>query len=269
MRAPLQQGAFPFPVKYGYCAVGRVEFGPDFLRDKIVFCLHPHQDRFVASANSVVVVRGEVPPKRATLASNMETALNAHWDAGTRPGDRINVIGGGIVGLLIAAVAERIPGSEVVLVDISEEIHRIAAALGITSARPDELSKRALADVVFHTSASAAGLQTAIDCAAQEATVVEVSWYGSREVAVKLGGAFHAKRLRLVSSQVGAVATPQRTRWTHRRRIEKALDLLTDPKLDLLVEGEVPFTEAPDRMADILSPDATGLPPVFAYDAAD
>jgi len=266
MRAPLQQGAFPFPVKYGYCAVGRVVNGPQSLNGKLVFCLHPHQDRFVAVANNVVLIPDGVPAKRAVLAANVETALNAVWDARVLPGDRVIVIGAGIVGLLIAAVACRILGTDVSVVDRSDATRNEAAALGVPFIMAGDADDLAAADVVFHTTATGGGLQSAIRAAGMEATVCEVSWYGDREINVGLGGAFHSKRLKLVSSQVGQIAEPQRTRWDYRRRLGKALEILAEPAFDALVEDEVRFDDLPERMADILSDTATGLPPVIAYE---
>ncbi|MCB1514896.1 MAG: zinc-binding alcohol dehydrogenase [Hyphomicrobiaceae bacterium] len=264
MRAPLQEGAFPFPVKYGYCATGIVEDGPEPLIGQTVFCLHPHQDVFIAPANMLVPVPDDVPPRRATLAANMETALNAHWDAGTGPADRIVVVGAGVVGLLVAAIAARLPGTEVTVVDVAEARRGIAESLGARFALPGKAPGDA--DVVFHTSATAAGLNTAIGCAGMEATVVELSWYGEKEVPAVLGGAFHSRRLRLVSSQVGQVSASRRPRWTYRRRMEAALQLLARAcELDALVAEEISFLDATRELPNVLADDAAGLAPVIAY----
>ena len=267
MRAPLQIGDFPFPVKYGYCAVGVVEEGPKQLQGHVAFCLQPHQDNFVAPAATCIRVPQGIPPKRATLAANMETALNGHWDASTKPGDRVIVIGGGIVGLLTAYLAAQIPGAEVTLVDTSEQRRAVATELGIAFAKPAEIDHEA--DVVFHTSATASGMQSAIDAAGFEATVVEMSWYGAREIGLSLGGAFHSKRLRLISSQVGHVGGNQRPRWSFRRRLAKALELCTDARLDVLVTAEIPFNEAPEALPGVFADQSSNLPPVLRYPAAD
>lgn len=267
MRAPLQDGAFPFPVKYGYCATGTVEDGPDALLGRTVFCLHPHQDTFLAPADMLVPFPTEGPdavsPRRATLAANMETALNAHWDADTGPGDRIVVVGAGVVGLLAAHIAARLPGAEVTVVDVAPERHALAEAVGARFALPADAPKDA--DFVFHASATAAGLQTAIAAAGMEATVVELSWYGDKPVAVNLGDIFHSRRIRLISSQVGQVAPSRRPRWTFRRRIEAALRLLADPALDALVATEIAFVDAPRELPRLLGPGAEGLAPVMRY----
>jgi len=266
MRAPMQEGGFPFPVKYGYCAVGVVDAGPDAWLGKTVFALHPHQDCFVAPLDRLTVVPDAVPPRRATLAANMETALNALWDSGAGPADRIVVVGAGVVGLLVTALAARLPGSEVTVVDVASERREIAESLGARFAAPEAVPEGA--DVVFHTSASPAGLAAAIAAAGREATVVELSWYGDREIAVKLGGAFHSQRLKLLSSQVGQVSPGRRPRWDYGRRLGAALRLLADPRLDALVKEEIAFDDAAKELPRILAPGAGGLAPVIRYKGA-
>lgn len=264
MRAPMQEGDFPFPVKYGYCAVGKVEVGPEDLIGRTVFCLHPHQDWFVAPVGMLVPVPDHIPPRRATLAANMETALNALWDSGAGPADRIVIVGAGIVGLMVTALAARIPGADVTVIDVAADRRALAESLGARfETGPSGAS--AGADVVFHTSVSAAGLDTAIACAGLEAAVVEMSWYGDRETPVRLGGAFHSQRMKLVSSQVGQVSPGRRPRWDYRRRLEAALRLLADERLDALVADEIAFADAPGELPRILGPGAGGLAPVIRY----
>jgi hypothetical protein len=267
MRAPLQAGDFPFPVKYGYCAVGVVEVGPAAMVGRTVFCLHPHQDRFAAPVGMLALVPDDVPARRATLAANMETALNALWDAGAGPADRIVVIGGGVVGLLVGYLAARLPGAQVVLCDVEPSRGVVAAGLGVAFAQADALPSDA--DIVFHASASGQGLAAAIGCAGIEACVVEMSWYGDRVVPVALGGAFHSRRLRIVSSQVGMVSPSRRARWPYARRLAAALDLLGDPRLDGLVKGTIDFADAPRGLPAVLAPGALGLAPVIRYPGAD
>lgn len=263
MRAPNQEGAFPFPVKYGYCATGAVEDGPPELIGRTVFCLHPHQDYFNVPAAELTLVPDAVPPKRATLAANMETALNGLWDGGAGPADRIVVVGAGIVGLLIASLAARLPGAQVTAVDVDDSRRGIIEQLGARFTAPAQAPRDA--DVVFHASATADGLNAAISCAGLEGTIVEMSWYGDTAVKAGLGGAFHSRRLRLVSSQVGQVSPGHRPRWDYRRRMEAALALLADPALDALVTEEIAFDETPRRLPQILAPVATGLAPVIVY----
>ena len=265
MRGPGMEGDFPFPVKYGYCGVGVVEQGSADLLGQTVFCLHPHQDRFLAPAAMAVPVPENVPPRRAILGANMETALNAMWDSGAGPADRIVVVGAGILGLLIARLCAALPGAEVTLVDVARERADVAARLGAGFATPEQCPVEA--DLVFHTSASAAGLQTALAAAGQEARIVELSWYGDKVVPVVLGGAFHSRRLTLVASQVGHVSPSRRPRWSYRRRMAAALELLADPVFDALLGEDLPFEDAPKRLPDLLRQSGSGLPPVISYPA--
>lgn len=263
MRAPMQQGDFPFPVKYGYCAVAVIEDGPAELVGRTVFGLHPHQDVFVAPLDKLVPVPEAVPARRATLAANMETALNAHWDGSTGPGDRVVVVGAGVVGLLVAHLAGRLPGTDVTVVDVDPARAALAEVLGCRFAAPE--AAPCDADVVFHTSATGAGLATALAAAGSEATVVELSWYGEKPVFAPLGGPFHSRRLNLVSSQVGQIAPSRRPRWSYRRRLEKALALLDSPALDQLVADDIAFADAPRLLPDILATSAGSLAPVIRY----
>lgn len=246
MRAPLMGGDFPFPVKYGYCAVGATPGGAR------VFVLHPHQDVFHAPASMCVPVPDAVPSRRAVLAANMETAVNIVWDAAPLVGQRILVIGAGVVGLLTASLLTQIPGAVVTIVDIDPSRAALAHGFGCGFAAPDDAPGEQ--ELIVHASASEAGLRLALDRAAFEGRIVEASWYGDRAPSVPLGEAFHARRLRLIASQVGAVAPPMRGRRTYRQRLALALDLLADPAYDALLEGPTPFESLPGAMPGILMP---------------
>jgi NADPH:quinone reductase-like Zn-dependent oxidoreductase len=249
MRAPFQQGDFPAPVKYGYASVGQVEQGPRELRGRKVFVLFPHQTHYVVPAVAVHPLPSSVPAERGVLAANLETAINGVWDANVQPGDRVAVVGAGTVGCLVAWLAARIAGCEVELIDTNARRVRVAQALGTRFAAPEGATPEA--DVVFHTSGSPAGLPVALNLAALEARVVEMSWYGDKTVSLPLGEAFHAKRLMLLSSQVGRVPSARRARWDTRRRLGLALRLLEDPALDVLITGESPFDALPEVMAQL------------------
>jgi len=266
MRAPMMGGAFPFPVKYGYATVGRVEAGPAELDGHIVFSLHPHQDVFTLPAAAVCPVPEGVPPQRAVLAANMETALNAVWDGAPGPADRIAVVGGGLLGLLVAHLCAWIPGTEVTVVDIAPAREELARALGADFVGPDEAPGDC--DLVFHASASAAGLATALRLAGEEATIVELSWYGRGDIAAPLGEAFHSRRLRLLSSQVGKVAPSHRSRWTHKRRLAAALALLADPVLDGLLAPAVAFADLPAKLPEVFSAHSSAVCPLIRYPGA-
>ncbi|HEX2555181.1 MAG TPA: zinc-binding alcohol dehydrogenase [Microvirga sp.] len=261
MRAPMQEGDFPYPVKYGYCAVGIAEDGP--LQGRAIFALHPHQERFTAPLPMLHPVPEGVPARRAVLAANMETALNALWDSGAGPGDRILVVGAGVVGLLAGYIAARIPGAEVTIVDIDFARRPVAESFGAAFTKP--LDAPGEADVVIHASATPSGLACALACAGAEATVVEMSWYGDRMVPAPLGLDFHAKRLRLIASQVGQVAPSRRPRWDYGRRMAKALELLADERLDALVTGEVAFADLPAALPRLFAEGAPGLATAVRY----
>jgi threonine dehydrogenase-like Zn-dependent dehydrogenase len=250
MRAPFMAGDFPFPVKYGYAAVGQIENGSDPLRGKTVFALYPHQTAFNIPSGAAVALPEDVPPLRAVLAANMETALNGVWDAAPGTADRIAVVGAGVVGSLVAYLCGRIAGTDVTLVDINSSRAELAGKLGVSFAEPG--NAKADCDLVVHASGSPDGLRTALELAGDEATVLEMSWYGDAPVTAMLGGPFHSRRLRLVSSQVGHIAPSHRPRWTHGRRLAAAIALLNDPRLDALLAPAVAFGDLPERLPGIL-----------------
>ena len=250
MRAPFMAGHFPFPVKYGYATVGRIEGDTEALRGRNVFTLHPHQDLFNIPVGAAILLPETLPPQRAVLAANMETALNAVWDAAPGPADRIAVVGAGVVGSLVAYLCGRLPGAEVTLVDINPARAELARALGVNFASAE--TAEGDCDLVVHASGNPAGLGTALALAGEEATVLEMSWYGDAPVAAPLGGAFHSRRQRLVSSQVGRIAPSHRPRWTYGRRLAAALALLADARLDALLAPAIAFQDLPRRLPDIL-----------------
>jgi NADPH:quinone reductase-like Zn-dependent oxidoreductase len=249
MRAPFQEGDFPGPVKYGYLNVGAVEHGPPKLRGRTVFCLYPHQTTYVVPAGAVTVVPDDVPPERAVLAGTVETAINALWDAPPLVGDRVAVVGAGMVGCCVARLLARFPGVEVTLVDVEASRAAVASALGAGFAQPDDA--RGGCDLVVHTSATSAGLQRSLDLLAAEATVLDLSWYGDTEVRLALGGAFHARRLGVRASQVGTVSPARSAQRSPADRLQLALELLRDPAFDALLTGESRFEDLPDVMASL------------------
>jgi NADPH:quinone reductase-like Zn-dependent oxidoreductase len=250
MRAPFMGGSFPFPVKYGYATVGRIEDGPEEQLGRIVFALHPHQHLFNIPESAIVALPETVLPQRAVLAANMETALNAVWDSSAGPADRIAIVGAGAVGALVAFLCGGLAGAEAMLVDINESRAELAQKLGVRFAKPE--TAKGDCDLVVHASGTAAGLRTALALAGEEATVLELSWYGDTPVTAPLGGAFHSRRLRLISSQVSQVASSHRPRWTHSRRLAAAVALLADSRLDALLAPMVSFYDLPRRLPDIL-----------------
>ncbi len=267
MRAPFQSGDFPAPVKYGYISVGEVVAGPAELIGRGVYCLYPHQDLYQVPAEAVTLLSDGLPLGRAVLAANLETAVNGLWDAAPRVGDRIAVVGAGTLGCLVAWLAGRIPGCAVELIDTNPRRAGIAEALGVGFRAPDAAAPDA--DLVIHASGNPAGLGTALGLAAFEATVLELSWFGAKPVTLPLGEAFHQRRLRLISSQVGSVASAQRARWGHRRRLALALSLLAESAadaLDVLITGEDPFDALPSVQARLVTAPGDTLTHRIRYD---
>ena len=256
MRAPLMGGTFPFPVKYGYSVVAERADGAR------VFVLHPHQDFFLAPEAMCVLVPDAIPTRRAILAANMETALNIVWDAAPLAGERMLVIGAGVVGLLAASLLTRSPAAGVTVVDVNPARAALARSFGCAFAAPDDAPPEQ--ELIVHASGSEAGLRLALDRGAFEARIVEASWFGDRAPSVPLGEAFHARRLRLIASQVGAVASAMRGRRTHAERLATALALLDDPAYDALLEGPTRFGDLPAAMPAILTPG--GLCHVIVYE---
>jgi NADPH:quinone reductase-like Zn-dependent oxidoreductase len=263
MRAPEMGGEFPFPVKYGYASVGIVESGADELVGNTVFALYPHQDAYTIGADAVSVIPDDIPPTRAVLAANMETALNAVWDGSPAPADRIAIVGAGVVGCLVAHLCGRLPGAEVTLIDVNTERRAVADVLGVQFATPQMAAGNC--DVVFHTSASSAGLATALQLAGMEARIVEMSWYGTAAVTAPLGESFHSRRLQLISSQVGHVAASHRARWDYGRRLAAAIGLLNDERLDALLAPGISFAKLTEALPRILSPQSGTLCQVIDY----
>ena len=260
MRCPFQDGDFPFPVKYGYCNVGEVVGGDGELIGKKVFCLFPHQDYYIVPKTAVLSLPAKLPAKRAVLAANMETALNGLWDSGAHAGDRIQVIGAGAVGLLAAHLATRLPGSETLISDISQERLEIARGLGLAIGEHQE------ADCVIHCSGSESGLVRALEIAGEEATIVELSWQGSKMVGLPLGGAFFSRRLTLKSSQVGQLPPERRHRWSTRRRLKKALQLLEDDRFDQLISKECAFEQLPELIPALARGKSQAVCQLVRYD---
>jgi threonine dehydrogenase-like Zn-dependent dehydrogenase len=266
MRAPFQEGEFPGPVKYGYLNVGVVERGPAELDGRTVFCLYPHQTAYVVPAGAVTVVPADVPPRRAVLAGTVETAVNALWDAAPLVGDRVAVVGAGMVGCTVARLLSRFPAVQVTLVDVIAERAEAAAALGVGFAAPDEaIGGR---DLVVHTSATSAGLQLSLDLLGPEGTVIDLSWYGDTDVRLSLGGAFHSRRLGLRASQVGTISPARSGSRTTADRLALALELLRDPAFDALVTGESPFAELPAVMGRLASGSLPALCHTVTYGEA-
>jgi threonine dehydrogenase-like Zn-dependent dehydrogenase len=264
MRAPYQEGEFPGPVKYGYLNVGVVEQGPPDLRGRTVFCLYPHQTAYVVPAAAVAIVPDGVPPARAVLAGTVETAVNALWDAGPLLGDRVTVVGAGMVGCCVARLLSKFPAVQVELVDVDADRADVAAALEVDFALPADAADGR--DLVVHASATAGGLQRSLELLAPEGTVTDLSWYGDSEVRLSLGGVFHTRRLAMRASQVSTLSPARRGRRTTADRLALALGLLRDPAFDALLTGDSSFHELPDVMARLVDGSLSALCHTISYD---
>lgn len=244
MRAPHQEGNFPGPVKFGYLSVGVVEEGPEGWKGQRVFCLNPHQDRYVVPVKELTRIPDNVPSQRAVLTGTVETAVNALWEAGPRLGDRVAVVGAGLVGGMVATLLRTFPLQRLQLVDLDPDRKKLADTLNVDFTHPDD----ALADcdIVFHCSASQEGLERSLQLVGDEGDVIEMSWYANREVTLPLGEDFHARRLSIRASQVGVVARARRHRRTNADRLDLAVSLLSDPVFDAFLTGSSPFEELPD-----------------------
>ncbi len=255
MAVPYMEGSFPFPVKYGYSLVGRVVQGSPKVKGRLVHVLHPHQSHCMVQEVDVFPVLDEVPPLRATLASNMETALTALWDAEVAIGDKVLVVGFGMIGALVARLLQALPAVTLFVQDTDAERTAIAQRAGFTTAPPEIHDF----DIAFHSSGSEAGLQTSIDAVGHEGKVVELSWYGTRPVSVHLGGSFHRQRKQLISSQVASLPARRSARWDFRRRKEVVFELLKDEAFDRHITKIVPFENLPSQFNRIRQGDRSEL----------
>ena len=262
MRCPYMGGHFPFPVKYGYSLVGEVVSGPADLRGRAVHVLHPHQDICVVRREDVRPLPAGLPAERATLASNLETAVTAVWDSGAVLGERALVVGFGIVGSLIARLLSLSPGIDLEIVEPRRDRRMLAERMGF-KAFPEP--GPGAFDLAFDAGGTPAGLQAAIDRVGVEGRVVAVSWFGARPVPLVLGGSFHSRRKRIVASQVSRIPGFLAPRWDVRRRTELVFRLLDRPEFDLHLSPPIPFSGLPELFRALRRRSPAGLGPLIAY----
>ncbi len=253
MRAPFQQGNFAGPVKYGYLSVGVVTaVGDDHDRHLLarrVFCLYPHQDRYVVPREALTLVPDGVPSARAALAGVLEVAINVIWDTAPAFGDRIAVIGCGLVGASVAMVLSQFPLQRFTLVDPAPRSESLAQSLGASWATPGNLIGEF--DIVIHCSGTQEGLALGLSALAYEGEIIEASWFGQNSPDVPLGHDFHAKRLSIRCSQVSSVAAGNRARRTRADRMALAMEQLHRPIYDDLITGRSPFDQLPHTLAEV------------------
>lgn len=255
MRCPYMEGAFPFPVKYGYSLVGRLDDG------RIAHVLHPHQEVAHVRTADLRIVPDDVPPERATLAANLETAVTALWDARIAPGERALVIGFGIVGSVVARLLTRVAGVEVDVLEPDATKRGLAQRMGFHAiAEPGSDY-----DIAFGASGAPEEVQIALDAIGAEGRVVALSWLGTREVRLQLGGTFHSGRKQLISSQVSHIPPHMRARWDYARRTRLVFALLRDPIFDEHITRAVAFDELPRFYEELCAGGAGGLSIAVRY----
>jgi threonine dehydrogenase-like Zn-dependent dehydrogenase len=244
MKVPYMEGSFSFPCKYGYSLVGKIIRGPAGLKNRFVHLMHPHQDMAWVHPSSVFPLPDGIPPRRAVLAGNMETAVNALWDSEISVGDSVLIAGFGIVGALIALLASCIPGVAIVVLETNEKRRSLAAKLGFDLFENFRTGNTPF-DAALNTTGDENALQICIDNTGFESQVTEVSFYGTKAVSVRMGGNFHISRKRIAVSQVSNLPLKKLARWDHLRRKQLVYNLLKDNRFDCLVENAVPFHDAP------------------------
>lgn len=248
MQAPFQLGALPFPVSHGYLNVGVVRQGRSELIGQTVFTLAGHREHVVVPEAAAHVLPEGCPPQRALFAGIGEVGLNGLWEGPVMIGDRVAVVGGGLIGLTTALLASKMALQRLQVVEVDAERRTFIRDLGLDAVAPEQADLDN--DVVLHSSSSSAGLATSLRLAGDDAVIVEQSWYGTGDQQVPLGADFHARRLRIVATQVGQVPGPRRMRRTRGQRLATALSML-DSRFDRLISGRSPLAQLPDVMQDV------------------
>jgi NADPH:quinone reductase-like Zn-dependent oxidoreductase len=240
MKVPYMQGDFSFPFTYGYSLVGEIFKGKKSLPGKYVHLLHPHKEIALVKMNDVYILPEGFNLQTATLASNMETAVNAVWDSGVSIGDKVIIVGFGIIGALIAGVLKSMKHIHISIHESNPERASIARKLGFEV--PGEIQNNYF-DIAFNTSASEHGLQVCIDSVGFEGKVTELSWYGEGKVNINLGGDFHSMRKVIIASQVSSIPAQMTGRWDFSRRKKLVFEILKDDYYSLLPMLDLPFLQ--------------------------
>ena len=242
-------GTFEYPFAYGYSCVGEVvtSRADDIPGGATVFAFHPHQDVFTVAGTDVVTLE-DVGERVATLFPLVETALQVALDAGPRLGEPVIVLGLGPVGILSAALLQR-GGADVVGADPREDRRDAASAFGIRAVDVSEIDSDAGVPLVVEATGQPSALARSLDLLAHEGEVLVCSWYGTKEVSLQLGGAFHRRRLRIRSTQVSTIPANLADRWDVARRRRASAELLKELPVKLLATHEVPFDRAGEAYA--------------------
>lgn len=269
MTVPYQEGHFDFPIKYAYSLVGIVMTKDHPLTNKRVHLLHPHQDYCFVKEQDLFVVPEEVDLQTATLASNVETALTAAWDSGASFGDKVLVVGFGLIGSLVARLIDDIPGTEVMIFETDIAKINLAQKLGFQNViNPKSDNPKRISppfDIAFHCSATSKGLQSCIDYTGFESKIIELSWYGSKAININLGSTFHRLRKQLISSQVSNLPMDRKGRWDYKRRKTVVFNLLKNPIFKHHISQTLKFASVPKFFDQLRQGEVSELGVIISY----
>ncbi|MEM1137565.1 MAG: zinc-binding alcohol dehydrogenase [Bacteroidota bacterium] len=262
MVVPYMRGTFQNEFTYGYSLVGRIIDGEKDLIGKVIHVMHPHQNYAVVKTQDIFFIPEQMNPKLATLVSNMETAVNAIWDANVEIGDKVLVIGYGTVGALTALIASKIPGIDISILEINQNRFNAAVEQGF---KVSSILENKDFDIVFNTSGNAEMLQKAISVTKSEGRIIEMSWYGAKSITINFGADFHYGRKQLISSQVSQIPNRKLKNWTYHSRKKLVFKLLQELNPHYLINCEVHFSETPKFYNDLRRHETSGLGVVIKY----
>lgn len=262
MEVPHMRGSLLSDFTYGYSLVGKVVSGVSHLVGKNVHLMHPHQNFLEVDASCVYQIPDSISLELATLASNLETAVNAIWDAELEIGDSVQIVGFGIIGALIAKVINQMPGVSLEINEIDPIRLGIAKNLGFVIS---EQPKSERFDKVFNTSTGDGVLQEAIKSTKSEGTIIELGWYGERSTTLALGGEFHYGRKKIISSQVSQIPHRKQPKWTYASRKELVFRLLGEIDFSKLITNEIPYSATPAFYNNLRDSNISDLGTIIKY----
>ncbi len=237
MSVPYMAGRFSLPIKYGYSLVGkRTDTG------QFIHAMHPHQSHCKIAEKDMAVIPEQLSPLKAALISNMETVINAIWDADIQGGEKVLIAGFGNIGCLLAETLTHYGVSEIHILEKEEWKKEIISSFGFST----DVDIDANYDLAFDTTASKTGLQFCLDAVRSEGTVINLSWYGNRTIELSLGGSFHYGRKKIISSQVSVIPEKMKNSWDFKSRKKLVMDLLSQHPYEKYITHIIPFKETPD-----------------------
>lgn len=242
MHVPYMTGDFGFPLGYGYSLVGQVIEGGNEWLGLRVHLMHPHQDVCIVKKSDLMKVPGDISDAKATLISNMETALNGYWDGEIKPKDRILIIGFGQIGALLSGILKIKVSNPIQIFEKDQKRREIAESMGLETV--DEISQASY-DIVYNTAGNAQAIEASFKALKFEGRLIELSWYGDKKVSINLGSDFHIKRLKMISSQVSHLPKRMMRNWNFEKRKKAVIELLQNPWYDQFPIQAIPFNESP------------------------